>query len=274
MTNHNWEDLAALHAVDALDGEELQVFEARLEQDAALGPLVDELRMSASALGASLSEAVPSAGLRERTLARMSGRAANPSKDGAPSRGAGGEAAGQYRSGIAWVPWALAAAFAALSLGLGLSRQDALEQLAQTEADRDTVTEQLATAQEQLATLDSLLAPLHDTDLQFASLEQAADQPAMRMLWSPSRGRLVFAVNRLPSAAPGRTYQLWGIPAGGDPVSLATFDTDEAGNALELRSTMAATSFAASAVTEEPAGGSAQPTTPPFLVGNWGAAGL
>jgi anti-sigma-K factor RskA len=81
----------------------------------------------------------------------------------------------------------------------------------------------------------------------------------------------VAAVN-LPPPPDGRTYQLWGIRGTEAPVSLGIFETTPAGTALVTLSPSDQEDFDVSAITEEPAGGSPQPTTTPFLAGPWTAA--
>jgi anti-sigma-K factor RskA len=95
--------------------------------------------------------------------------------------------------------------------------------------------------------------------------------PSLSLVWNAEAGILVVAANALPPAAPGRTYQLWGIRGADAPVSLGTFETSAAGAALVALNPGVAPDFDVSALTDEPTGGSAQPTTQPFLVGAWGA---
>src|SRR5439155_555451 len=73
----------------------------------------------------------------------------------------------------------------------------------------------------------------------------------------------------LPPAPAGRTYQLWAIKKGQAPVSVGTFNTLPGGRAVITLQMPAGFKPDLSAVTEEPAGGSAQPTQQPFLVGAW-----
>jgi len=83
------------------------------------------------------------------------------------------------------------------------------------------------------------------------------------------RGRVVIAASSLPPAAAGRTYQLWGIETGKAPVSLGTFNTDASGRAFASVSVPPGLRIAVTAVTDEPTGGSPQPTTTPFLAATW-----
>jgi anti-sigma-K factor RskA len=72
--------------------------------------------------------------------------------------------------------------------------------------------------------------------------------------------------HRLPAPAAGRAYQLWLVTASAK-ISAGTFSPDAGGDAV-VRATYAlpATALAAVAVTDEPAAGSAQPTTAPLLL--------
>src|SRR5437867_389335 len=73
----------------------------------------------------------------------------------------------------------------------------------------------------------------------------------------------------LPPAPAGRTYQLWAIEKGRAPVSVGTFNPAPNGRAVITLPMPAGVKPDLSAVTDEPAGGSPQPTQQPFLVGSW-----
>ena len=69
--------------------------------------------------------------------------------------------------------------------------------------------------------------------------------------------------------AAGGRISSGGSRPGVRPVSLGTFNTDSSGRALASLAVPAGLRIAVTAVTEEPAGGSAQPTTTPFLAATW-----
>jgi anti-sigma-K factor RskA len=77
----------------------------------------------------------------------------------------------------------------------------------------------------------------------------------------------MFYSDTLSAAPPDKSYQLWLVPASGNPISAGIL-TPEAGVGSRLVATMptgiAAKAFA---VTIEPAGGSPQPTGSKVLVG-------
>src|SRR5947199_39328 len=101
------------------------------------------------------------------------------------------------------------------------------------------------------------------------ALAATGKAPTMRLYWNRARGLVVLAAFDLPPAPSGRTYQLWAIKKGQNPVSLGTFNTAAGGRAVVTLPAPAGLKPDLSAVTEEPAGGSPQPTQQPFLVGTW-----
>src|SRR5207247_11230674 len=104
-----------------------------------------------------------------------------------------------------------------------------------------------------------------------AALAATGRPPSARLYWNPSRHLVVMAVFDLPPAPAGRTYQLWAI-AKGKPVSLGVFNTASDGRLTAALDVPPGLAFELTAVTEEPAGGSPQPTQTPFPVGKVAAA--
>jgi len=93
------------------------------------------------------------------------------------------------------------------------------------------------------------------------SSEGAAKPPQGKVFVNPNRGVLLLASN-LPPAPAGKIYEMWVIPAGGNPVPAGLFQTESNGTAVHLRTgPVNVGSTAAVAVTLESAGGSAQPTS-------------
>ena len=124
------------------------------------------------------------------------------------------------------------------------------------------------TIDRQQALLDTLLAP----NLSTASLVSAAPAaPRLQLFWNRDTDLLVVAAFNLPPASPGRAYQLWGIQGEAPPVSLGLFDASTTDAAVTVTAP-SPVSFDLAAVTEEPASGSPQPTSDPFLVGPWNHA--
>lgn len=232
MTEHEWLALAAPYALDALDGDERVAFAAHLAGCAVCQVEVRSFREVTARLAAAAPPAEPAPGLRARVL-------------GEARRGRG-------RAPIA--PWLAAAAMLVLALaaGYGYWRE---------RGDRRTLEARVAEQGELLATL---LAP----DVGVANLAATGKPPSARLFWNRQRQRVVMAVFDLPPAPAGRTYQLWAIATGKPPVSLGTFNTGPDGRLTAAMAVPSGLAFDLTAVTEEPAGGSPQPTQSPFLVGS------
>jgi anti-sigma-K factor RskA len=241
VTDHEWSELAAPYALGALAPDERERFEAHLADCAACRADVRALREVAVLLADAAPAATPPPGLRDRVLreARQARRI----------RRAGGPLA----------PWLAAAACLVIALGLGYGY------LRERGASR-RASAALAAAGDSIAARDSLVATLLSPDVGTAALAATGQAPSARLYWSPSRRRVVMAVFRLPPAPAGRTYQLWAI-AQGKPVSLGVFNTAADGRVTAAMAVPPGLTFELSAVTEEPAGGSPQPTQQPFLVG-------
>jgi anti-sigma-K factor RskA len=79
----------------------------------------------------------------------------------------------------------------------------------------------------------------------------------------PKKSGSVFVVDGLDDAPDNKTYQLWLLQEGQDPVSAGTFDVRD-GRAI-LNSDENLEGFAGAAVTVEPEGGSPAPTTEPVM---------
>jgi len=85
-----------------------------------------------------------------------------------------------------------------------------------------------------------------------------------RVFVSPGKGVVLIAAH-LPPLDAGKTFELWLIPVAGKPIPAGTFRGNEDSSAIYVR-TGPVENAAAVAVTVEPSGGSAQPTTTPFIV--------
>ncbi len=94
---------------------------------------------------------------------------------------------------------------------------------------------------------------------------------AMRLSWNRRRGLVVVTAAQLDAPAPGRVYQLWGIARGRQPQSLGVFTPGRDGSVRAVLRVPAGAAMDVAAVTVEPAGGSAQPTESPRMVGAIGA---
>jgi anti-sigma-K factor RskA len=240
MTDHSWRELATPYALGALDRGERLEFEAHLAECAMCRGEVQSFRDLSELLAHAAPAAVPAPGLRDRIL--RDARRVRPFTGRRPV-----------------LPWVVAAASVVLALVAGNAYR-------RERAARGEATRALADTRDGLAARDSLIATLLSPDVGTAGLAATGQPPSARLFWIPSRHRVVMAVYRLPPAPAGRTYQLWAI-AKGKPVSLGIFNTAPDGSLRTVMDVPPNLAFQVTAVTEEPAGGSPQPTQQPFLIG-------
>ena len=268
MSPRDWTKMTAAYVLGSLDPEERASFEERLASDSELERDVESYREVMGALaGATPAHGAP-ATLKERILVEARGRTVSPSP---PDQQGPKESSGRGTT----LPWLLAAAGVVLSLGLGMAYQrmrtdNTSLQVAYDQAEADNAT--LRAAYEQVASdleaHETLLATFLGPDVRTATLAATGRPPSARLFWNATAGSIVMAAFDLPPAAAGRTYQLWGIATGLDPVSFGTFQTEPDGTAIFRNPVPEGIEYEVGAVTEEPAGGSPQPTSTPFLVGD------
>jgi len=110
--------------------------------------------------------------------------------------------------------------------------------------------------------LDRALSILDDPATQDVSFGDPAARG--RIFVSPGKGVVLIAAH-LPPLDANKTFELWIIPAKGNPIPSGTFRNESDSTAVYVRPGPV-TDAAAVAVTVEPEGGSPQPTTKPFIV--------
>jgi anti-sigma-K factor RskA len=244
MTDHQWLELAAPYALGALGAEEHPGFERHLTECGTCRAEVQALREIGGLLAHAAPAATPPPTLRDRVL-----------REARQVRPIGRRQAG-WR---VWAPWLAAAASVVLALGAGLQARRSA-QLART-------------LEAQIAARDSTLAALLGPEVHVVSLAVTGRQPAARVFWNHGRQLFVVTAFDLPAAPPGRTYQLWAVPKGKAPISMGTFNTDRNGRATVVlpvdRGITQLGFIDFCGLTEEPAGGSPQPTETPRLLGAW-----
>jgi hypothetical protein len=115
------------------------------------------------------------------------------------------------------------------------------------------------------AKLEQALSILNDPSAKDVTFGVTGKPSKGRVFVSRGRG-VVFIAASLPRLASDKIFELWVIPAGGKPVPGGTFQSEPDATAVYVRSGPIDINAAAIAVTVEPAGGSPQPTTTPFIV--------
>lgn len=147
-------------------------------------------------------------------------------------------------------------------------REDRIAEL-QTQLKARDVEIQLLEAE--LSGARDTLVALNSRELNVVSLDRQPAQPDTawgRILWDEDNRRWHVAVGGMKPAGQGKTYELWFVTAAGDKIAADTFDVNDRGFArlqVDLPDDLGELSLAA--VTDEPAGGSTQPTGSFQMVG-------
>ena len=249
-----------LYALGALDGEEKQAFEAHVRSCASCAEELAAARQRVAMLGlAAGPAAAPPPRVKEQLMQRVRAERVQSAPAAVPAIPA--------RRSSWWLTPALAVTtllFASLA-GWFWMRD------AQDTAQIQALETQLSVAQAQSRDLaraadvtDRLLGAPGTIEV---GLAQQPGGPAGRagVLYSPQSGMVAFA-GQLPAAPARKVYQLWLVPASGEPLSVGVFSAGERAITLTGRVPpgVAAKAFA---VTVEPWGGMPQPTGPKVLVG-------
>jgi anti-sigma-K factor RskA len=247
-------DLVEDYALGMLGAAERTAFEERLRTDAALRQEVAATLETLADLALS-TPATLRPELKNRVMERIDAT-------GMPSGGAKVlplvSRAPAPRLSL-WLGAALAASLllvAKLSFSLQDVRQDATAAQAAVAANRVT-----------LAQRDSVIAQLTDPTAETVTLAATGTaKPVLKAYVNRARRTMMLSAGLLDSLPAGRVYQVWFI-VDGKPVPSVTFRPDSMGRALLRELPMPSGAVAATAITDEPAGGSAAPTTKPLFVG-------
>jgi anti-sigma-K factor RskA len=259
MTSHEtFDDLAAVYAVGALDGDDLRRFEAHMAEGCERCALT--LRESHEALARAAlagTPAIPPPAVKVALLRRVAAADRRPVPPA--------------RSRASWVPWAAATAAVAvitalLTGGLVASRYEArLGQMArETAAVRERLQRDEAALRQQVALYRGVVELLRDPATRVVDLQGAGPSPEAsgRVIWHEQTGGQLFVTN-LPPAPPGKAYELWTL-GGPAPQPAGLFQVDAAGRATH-RVEPAAGPAPKFAVSLEPEAGVPAPTGPIVL---------
>ena len=266
MSNHDqFRELIQGYALGALDAQERSELESHLASGCdECSKALDEGRWLVSQLAYLAPGAEPSELLKGRLLQTVRAEA----RPGATSR--------RTVRGSA-VPWWMWAGVAALLLFSVYSAWN----VRRLHNEIGTLREQAETQKKERAKLEQEITAAkiqaHEamiwSDPKSVKIKMPAKDPNMPQLeamWHPEMG-IVVRGWKMPSLREKRVLQLWLIPkkAGGKPMPSMTFwpDADGTFTAMVENPPDAMSDTQALAITEEPVGGSAQPTSTPMWVG-------
>ena len=259
----NCEQLAPLYeeyALGVLEGEERAEIEAHLARACPkCTPGVAQARWVVAQLAHAAPDAQPPAVLRGKIM-----DAVKPSANSAPAVVPIEKPKPSAQSAMfpAWA-WIAAAALALLTGYTIRQMNNQNDQLAQLRKQMKYATMQNQALQNQLD-MDHMVAMvmMSPDSLPLKLMPKDKNMPMVHAYLHPHMGVAITA-DQMPSMPSARTLQLWFVPKTGKPMSVAIFHPDAAGQiALVAPVNMPRNEIAALAVTEEPAGGSPQPTTP------------
>jgi anti-sigma-K factor RskA len=246
------QERAMLYAAGALDERERTEYSRHLEEDDCSVCMAEVLESEAAAqsLAMMLPTQIPSESVKQRLLARAEAtRKAHRPRPVEERR----------RSLFAWGGWLAAAAalvLAAVFLNLNARLRQEVQSL---NAQVVQLESQLSVQKAQFVLLTSPKTKV----ITLAGLN-STPQARGRIFWDEQAALWRLYVEDLPAAPANRDYQLWAVPAGAKPVSAVVFNTDANGSAMLQVPAPLVAGMLTAAVTEEPAGGSPQPTTLAF----------
>lgn len=243
----------ALYALDALTGEERAKLGQHLASCAACRLELEQLRGDTALLALAAVGPRPPQRARQRLLDAVAREARTAVVAQAiPRRGWWG-----------WLGWAATAAVVIFAATLW-RENFALK------ATLVAANSQAAESTRQLEELRRIAAPILEPEAQRVTLVAAKTppQPQGKAFYLQKRNSLVFLASNMPALPPQKAYELWLIPASGNPIPAGVFKPDAHGSATLVNPPLpAGTEAKAFAVTVENEAGSATPTMPILMMG-------
>ena len=284
-------DMAPAYVLGSLNSDEQAAFERALAISAELAQEVLAYRNVVTLIG-SVGEVAPPPDLRARFLDRIAAQKATPVEPSAapfvpPSaaepraftvssgNAASSRAASEKQPRERWWLTGIIAVGLAASLLFAVQRNSQVTTLTASLAQRDSILAQrdsmLGVRNLKLAQRDSALNTVLEAERNLVMVNLVStpsDGPGIQFFWDVKNGTAMIHAFRLKPAAAGRAYQLWLIKDGkAVPSRVFNADADERGLVWGIAMPADTKGVTAVAITDEPAGGSPQPTTTPFMVG-------
>jgi anti-sigma-K factor RskA len=250
------QELAAAYALGALSPEETRAFEAFLATSPETQREVAEYREVGALLATTARGPAPSNDLKTRVLDRVAG-----SKTVALQ-------ARRQRSAVPASMWVALAASLALATWLGANLYSTKTALAAREAAVDSARSALAAIQGRLTQREKTLNWILEPGIELSVLNSTGTaEPKIQFFFNRQRRVAMVHAFNLSAADAGKVYQLWFIQDG-KPVPSITFNAESDGHAMvENIALPPGGGITHAAVTLEPTGGSAAPTSPVILLG-------
>jgi anti-sigma-K factor RskA len=257
-----------LYALGALEGEEKQAIQAHVAACPECAGKLAEARGRVSMLAFAAPVAPPSPAMKQRLMAQIHAEsgaapASTPAQAWKPVVDRLPE---EPRPSVFNVWWAkilipAGAALAVASIFLWNENRQLDRQLASLRTTLDQQQRQLQDSRD----INALLAAKDSVSI---ALAQQPGQPAgaARVVYNQQTGLLMYDGTLTPAPV-DKSYELWLVPAQGDPINAGVFTPVNGQVDHWLAKMPPGTAARAFAVTMEPVGGTAQPTGPKVLVG-------
>jgi hypothetical protein len=254
MNQHEqYADDLALHALNALEGEDRVRLEAHLAACSICRRELEHLRGDAALLALSAAGPRPPQRSRQRLLETIAKESPIPASVTTTSR----------RSWWGLLGWAATAAV--LLFAFSLYKENAALKSSLSAANRES-----ARNARELDDLRRIAAPILAPEAQHVTLvsTKTKPQPQGKAFYLRNRSSLVFLANNMPPLSPQKTYELWLIPTAGNPIPAGLFKPDAHGSASVVNPPLpAGVEAKAFAITVENASGSNTPTMPIVMMG-------
>jgi anti-sigma-K factor RskA len=245
--------LVGAYAMDAISAPDRERFERHLAGCAECAQEIASLREATAVLGTAAAEPLP-AGLKERVMAAAAVTRQQPPADEAEAEPYRQARTGTWLRSLAWpgrltlaAGAAAAAALVALAVVFGVSNGSMQQRLDQAQASSQQIAAVLTA---------------HDAHMMTGSVTGGG---TATIVMSHARHALVFMAQGLHALPASRGYELWLIgPAGTRPRPVGMLPASKQG----MTGPVIASGLRQGdhlALTAEPAGGAARPTTPMML---------
>jgi anti-sigma-K factor RskA len=250
-----------LYALGVVEGEERQAIEDHLQRCADCSRKLEEARGRIALLAFAVPEVAPNPRVKERLMAHVGGMAPRFEPQVQPP-----PAVPEKVSIFASRWWAailipLVFGLATATVLLWVDNQDLQKQIRSLRA---SVQDQ----QNELAASRGIINAAAEPDTMTVNLAPPPDVSGRGMVHYNQRHGVVLLNATLAPLPAEKTYQLWLVPAEGNPVSVGIFTPEDNNGASYMVSTLPAGMKAkAFAITVEPSGGVPQPTGPKVLIG-------
>jgi hypothetical protein len=284
MNGHLSQEDLALYSMQALEPAEQRAAESHLRECATCRADLAQYYADLALVGLSVEQHPMPQGASQRLIALIANtpQVGAEAKAAASAAGAKADARDKRSAGASglfgWIGWAVAAAAVVFAMVMHNHNREAQNQIeqaqnqnAQTQSQIDADRGEIARLSAERARAQQLMQALTSPAAQQVTLTETKQptQPVGHAAYLRQRGALVFVASNLHPLAPGKTYELWLIPADGKaPIPAGLFRPDAAGAASvvlpPLPEGVAAKAFG---VTIENSGGASAPTMPIVMSG-------